>query len=146
METVFEKSRALTTVLLTSLVFYSFSPLQKIEAKAPPKIEKRLVIKKNPNGAYKSSALGGRPSAWCGWWMRTQKGGGPEFNLARNWAKRGERLNGPEVGAVVVWPHHVGMITGRTERGLWIVKSGNDGNAVRERARSVSGAIAFRRV
>jgi hypothetical protein len=50
------------------------------------------------------------------------------------------RPSGPQVGAVVVWPHHVGMITGRSSSGQWIVKSGNDGHAVRERPRSVSGA------
>jgi hypothetical protein len=72
--------------------------------------------------------------------MRTQLGGGPEYNLAANWRHYG-RASGPQVGAVVVWPHHVGMITGRASNGLWIVKSGNDGNAVRERARSVSGAV-----
>jgi hypothetical protein len=33
------------------------------------------------------------------------------------------------------------MIVGRAENGKWIVKSGNDGGAVRTRARSVSGAI-----
>ena len=33
------------------------------------------------------------------------------------------------------------MITGRTARGQWIVKSGNDGGRVRERARSVAGAV-----
>jgi hypothetical protein len=82
----------------------------------------------------------GRPSAWCGWWMRTQLGGGPEFNLAANW-KRWGRSSGPQVGAVVVWPHHVGIITGRASNGQWIVKSGNDGGRVRERARSVSGAV-----
>ncbi|MGA9540906.1 MAG: hypothetical protein WBQ77_07640, partial [Methyloceanibacter sp.] len=81
----------------------------------------------------------------CGWYMRTQLGGGPEYNLARNWAKRGRPLNGPRVGAVVVWPHHVGMITGRTKEGHWIVRSGNDGGRVRERPRSVAGAV-FRKV
>ncbi|MBY0560625.1 hypothetical protein [Hyphomicrobium sp.] len=84
--------------------------------------------------------VGGRPRAWCGWWMRTQLGGGPEFNLAANWKRYG-RASGPQIGAVVVWPHHVGMITGRAANGQWIVKSGNDGNAVRERARSVAGAV-----
>lgn len=82
----------------------------------------------------------GRPRAWCGWWMRTQKGGGPEYNLAANWRHWGHQ-SGPQVGAVVVWPHHVGMITGRTAGGEWIVKSGNDGGAVRERPRSVAGAV-----
>ena len=85
-------------------------------------------------------AAGARPSRWCGWWMRTQKGGGPELNLARNWKNWG-RPSGPRVGAVVVWSHHVGMITGRTASGQWIVKSGNDGGRVRERPRSVSGAV-----
>jgi hypothetical protein len=72
--------------------------------------------------------------------MRTQKGGGPELNLARNWKSWG-RPSGPQVGAVVVWSHHVGMITGRTAGGQWIVKSGNDGGRVRERPRSVAGAV-----
>jgi hypothetical protein len=91
---------------------------------------------------YASSgrSVGGRPGAWCGWWMRTQLGGGPEYNLAANWRRYG-RSSGPQVGAVVVWPHHVGIITGRASNGRWIVKSGNDGNRVRERARSVSGAV-----
>ena len=86
------------------------------------------------------SGVGGRPARWCGWWMRTQKGGGPELNLAANWRHWG-RPSGPRVGAVVVWSHHVGMITGRTAGGEWIVKSGNDGGAVRERPRSVAGAV-----
>lgn len=84
-----------------------------------------------------------KPSRWCGWWMRTQFGGGPEYNLARNWARRGSPSHA-QVGAVVVWPHHVGVITGRASNGQFIVKSGNDSNRVRERPRSVAGAIAFR--
>ena len=86
------------------------------------------------------NAAGGRPARWCGWWMRTQKGGGPELNLASNWRYRG-RPTDPRAGAVVVWAHHVGLITGRTAGGEWIVKSGNDGGAVRERPRSVAGAV-----
>ena len=85
-------------------------------------------------------AVGARPARWCGWWMRTQKGGGAELNLARNWKNWG-RPSGPRVGAVVVWSHHVGMVTGRTASGQWIVKSGNDGGRVRERPRSVAGAV-----
>jgi len=87
-----------------------------------------------------SRMVGPRPARWCGWWMRTQKGGGPEYNLAWNWAGWG-RPSRPRVGAVVVWPHHVGMITGRTASGQWIVKSGNDGGRVRERPRSVKSAV-----
>jgi hypothetical protein len=86
------------------------------------------------------SGAGPRPGAWCGWWMRTQLGGGPAYNLAWNWRNYGSPSSA-HVGAVVVWRHHVGMITGQASNGQWIVKSGNDGGRVRERARSVAGAI-----
>jgi hypothetical protein len=90
--------------------------------------------------ASASAGVGARPARWCGWWLRTQLGGGPELNLARNWKSWG-RPSGPQVGAVVVWSHHVGIITGRAASGQWIVKSGNDGGRVRERPRSVTGAV-----
>jgi hypothetical protein len=88
---------------------------------------------------------GGRPAAWCGWAMRQLVGSdpGPQFNLARNWARWGH-AGPPGVGAVVVWPHHVGRIVGQ-ENGQWIIQSGNDGgNQMRTRPRSIGGAIAFR--
>ncbi|MBU2582630.1 MAG: hypothetical protein KJ622_13015 [Alphaproteobacteria bacterium] len=72
--------------------------------------------------------------------MRTQLGGGPHLNVAWNWRSYGSP-SGPRVGAVVVWRHHVGIITGQAANGQWIVKSGNDGGRVRERARSVKGAV-----
>jgi hypothetical protein len=87
----------------------------------------------------------GRPYAWCGWFMRGQVGSdpGPSYNLARSWAHFGSNAGGPSVGAIVVWPHHVGKIVGQ-ENGQWIVQSGNDGHTVRTRPRSLAGAIAFR--
>jgi Ni/Co efflux regulator RcnB len=89
---------------------------------------------------------GGRPGAWCGWWLGHQLGI-PRRDLwvARNWASVGHNAGQPGIGVVVVWRHHVGIITGRVGS-QWIVKSGNDRNAVRERPRSISGAIAFRHV
>ncbi len=104
------------------------------------KKQRRTAATRRSSSSGSRHAVGGRPSRWCGWWMRTQKGGGPEMNLAWNWSKWGSP-SGPQVGAVVVWRHHVGMITGRTADGRWIVKSGNDGGRVRERARSVAGAV-----
>jgi hypothetical protein len=85
-----------------------------------------------------------RPSAWCGWWMRQHVGHDPgvAFNVARNWAHWGV-ASSPRVGAIVVWPHHVGVISGRSN-GEWIVLSGNDGHQVRNRPRSLSGVIAVR--
>jgi hypothetical protein len=87
------------------------------------------------------AGAGPRPGAWCGWYMRTRHGGSADYNLAWNWSRRGSSLSGPQVGAIVVWPHHVGEITGQTSDGKWIVLSGNDSGQVKERARSVSGAV-----
>lgn len=90
-----------------------------------------------------------RPRAWCGWWLRQYLGVKDRAgNLARWWADFGTRASGPAVGVIVVWARgrgrgHVGIITGRTDSG-WIVKSGNDGHAVRERERSLRGVIAYR--
>jgi hypothetical protein len=87
---------------------------------------------------------GGPPAAWCGWEMRRLVGAdpGPSFNLARNWTRWG-RPGAAGIGAVVVWPHHVGKIVGK-ENGEWIIESGNDGHALRTRPRSIAGAIAIR--
>ena len=87
---------------------------------------------------------GGKPAKWCGWWLGHQLGmPRRDLWLARNWASVGRNAGGPRIGAVVVWRHHVGIITGRAGA-KWVVKSGNDGNRVRERPRSIAGAIAFR--
>jgi hypothetical protein len=87
----------------------------------------------------------GRPAAWCGWWLGHHLGVPfRELWLARNWASVGTRAS-PAPGVVVVWRHHVGIITGRRGN-RWVIKSGNDGHRVRERPRSLAGAIAFRRV
>lgn len=87
----------------------------------------------------------GRPFAWCGWYARHNLVGvdpGPDYNLARNWARWGRAVL-PTVGAIVVWSHHVGKIVGGSP-GHWVIQSGNDGHAVRSRERSIAGAIAFR--
>jgi hypothetical protein len=98
----------------------------------------------NADAGQAGGHLGGRPAAWCGWEMRqlVSSDPGPSFNLARSWAAWGQ-AGPPGVGAVVVWPHHVGKIVGQ-EAGTWIVESGNDGHAVRTRPRSLAGVIAIR--
>ncbi len=95
------------------------------------------------NARYRGRSRG-RPAAWCGWEMRHLVGAdpGPSFNLARNWTRWG-RSGAAGIGAVVVWPHHVGKIVGQ-ENGEWIIESGNDGHALRTRPRSIAGAIAIR--
>lgn len=95
---------------------------------------------------YASARHGG--GAWCGAYMRQVFGiADPTLNLARNWARVGSNAGGPRLGAVVVWPHHVGVIRGDpNSSGEYLVESGNDGHAVRTRYRSLRGAIAFRSV
>ena len=97
-----------------------------------------------PTERTSAGGYGPRPREWCGWEMRHLVGGDPgrSFNLARNWAHWGH--SGPAgVGAVVVWPHHVGKIVGRQD-GQWVIESGNDGNRLRMRPRSIAGVIAIR--
>ena len=101
-----------------------------------------------------SRAGGGNVSAarvrglpWCGAYMADVMGitgqAARELWVAANWAHWGRPAGGPQVGAVVVFRHHVGRIVGQ-QGGQWVVESGNDGHAVRTRARSLAGAIAFR--
>jgi hypothetical protein len=98
----------------------------------------------HPAQSSYSGGFGARPAAWCGWAMRhfVSRDPGPTYNLARNWAHWGH-AGAPGVGAIVVWPHHVGKIVGR-EGKLWVVKSGNDGHMIRSRPRSIAAAIAIR--
>ena len=89
---------------------------------------------------------GGRPHAWCGWWMRQQVGRDPgtSFNLARNWTHWGTPVAGPAPGVIGVLPHHVFKVVQVLGRGVVLAISGNDGHAVRTRPRSTSGVIAWR--
>jgi hypothetical protein len=89
-------------------------------------------------------SIGPRPSRWCGWEMRREMGvSDPTYNLARNWSHYGSPASGPAVGVIVVYSHHVGRIVSKCDMG-WVVHSGNDGHAIRDRCRSVAKAIAFR--
>ena len=79
--------------------------------------------------SYHPRTMGPRPAKWCGWWARHQKGvDNPGYNRAIYWLNYGKPTS-PQVGAVVVWSHHVGIITGRDHRG-WLVTSGNWNNRV----------------
>ncbi len=93
----------------------------------------------------------GRPAdcygiPWCGCLLRHELGVlDTAFNVARNWLNWGLNAGGPKVGAIVVFPHHVGRIVGGpNNRGQWLVHSGNDGNRIRDRYRSLAEAIGFR--
>lgn len=94
------------------------------------------------------AAARSRGLPWCGAEMADEYGFhgalGRRLWVARAWASVG-RATTAHIGAVVVWAHHVGRIVGRIN-GEWVIHSGNDGHRVRDRARSISGAIAIRDV
>jgi len=108
-----------------------------------------VETRQQPRQAVSDGGSDPRPGAWCMWWLRRHLGIPKsafrpyEYNLARAGRYIGSSANGPAPGVIVVWWHHVGVITGGSP-GHWIVLSGNDGHAVRERERSLNGVIAYR--
>jgi uncharacterized protein (TIGR02594 family) len=88
--------------------------------------------------------LGGNPtsrgSLWCARFMNMvlERTGhrGTGSDMARSFASYGQRVSGPEVGAIAVMGRrgggHVGIITGIDASGNPIMISGNNGNRVRE--------------
>jgi uncharacterized protein (TIGR02594 family) len=88
--------------------------------------------------------LGGNPtglgSLWCARFMNLvlQHSGykGTGSDMAASFAHYGQRVSGPQVGAIAVMARrgggHVGIITGIDASGNPIMISGNNGNRVRE--------------
>ena len=69
---------------------------------------------------------------------------GPALNRAFDWLERGSPTS-PHAGALVIWCRangrgHIGKINGIDANGNFLITSGNDGGAVRIRARSIAGA------
>ena len=93
--------------------------------------EARQYIGGNPTG---------RGSLWCARFMNMvlQKSGyhGTGSDMANSFAHYGQRISGPQVGAIAVMGRrgggHVGIITGIDASGNPIMISGNNGNRVRE--------------
>jgi uncharacterized protein (TIGR02594 family) len=88
--------------------------------------------------------LGGNPtsraSLWCARFMNLvlERTGhhGTGSDMASSFASYGQRVSGPQVGAIAVMGRrgggHVGIITGIDAQGNPIMISGNNGNRVRE--------------
>ncbi|MCA6106039.1 TIGR02594 family protein [Bradyrhizobium cenepequi] len=100
--------------------------------------------------------LGGNPtsraSLWCARFMNMvlQQAGyrGTGSDMASSFARYGQRVSGPQVGAIAVMSRgrrggHVGIITGIDARGNPIMISGNNGNRVREAAVSRGKIYAY---
>ena len=93
--------------------------------------EARRYIGGNPTG---------RGSLWCARFMNMvlQHEGyrGTGSDMASSFARYGQRVSGPQVGAIAVMGRrgggHVGIITGIDAQGNPIMISGNNGNRVRE--------------
>lgn len=82
----------------------------------------------------------GRGSLWCARFMNMvlERSGhhGTGSDMARSFASYGQRLSGPQIGAIAVMGRrgggHVGVVSGIDAGGNPIVVSGNNGNRVRE--------------
>jgi uncharacterized protein (TIGR02594 family) len=93
--------------------------------------EARRYIGGNPTG---------RGSLWCARFMNMvlRRSGyhGTGSDMARSFASYGQRVSGPQIGAIAVMGRrgggHVGIVSGIDASGNPIVVSGNNGNRVRE--------------
>ena len=93
--------------------------------------EARRYIGSNPTG---------RASLWCARFMNfvLERTGhhGTGSDMARSFASYGQRVSGPQVGAIAVMARrgggHVGVVSGIDAQGNPIVISGNYGHRVRE--------------
>ena len=129
-----------TLVILTSLWGMWGQP----EGSPTPNLQDRQEIVYHQAGKALSGQGWAKPSRWCGWYMRKRLGVMPSsYNVARNWTSYG-RPTGPQIGAVVVWRNHVGLIVGQNSKGQWLIESGNDGGKVKTRVWNLSKVIAYR--
>lgn len=104
--------------------------------------EARRYIGGNPTG---------RGSLWCARFMNMvlERTGhrGTGSDLARSFASYGQRVSGPQVGAIAVMSRrgggHVGVVSGVDAQGNPIVISGNNGHRVRETAVSRGRVYAY---
>lgn len=93
----------------------------------------------------------GRRSLWCARFMNMvlERTGhrGTGSDMARSFASYGQRVSGPQVGAIAVMSRrgggHVGVVSGVDAQGNPIVISGNNGNRVRETAVSRGRVYAY---
>jgi uncharacterized protein (TIGR02594 family) len=96
--------------------------------------------------AYMGTNPTGRGSQWCGAFLdlvlkKTGHAGGG--NLARGYARYGTRVSGPQVGAIAVMNHHVGVVSGVDANGNPIIVSGNHNRTVAESVYPRSRIMAY---
>lgn len=94
----------------------------------------------------------GRASLWCARFMNLvlQRTGhqGTGSDMARSFSNYGQRVSGPQVGAIAVMSRgrrggHVGVVSGVDAKGNPIIVSGNHGNRVAESVYSKGRIYAY---
>jgi hypothetical protein len=90
----------------------------------------------------------GCPNAWCACYLEhtLKKAGLPTLGsfAARDFARYGKRAKAGQVGAIMVMPHHVGVVAGKCTDGRIRLVSGNHGHKVGTGCYSPGKAIAWR--
>jgi uncharacterized protein (TIGR02594 family) len=100
--------------------------------------------------------IGGNPTGrgrlWCARFMNMvlQRSGhtGTGSDMARSFSSYGQRISGPQVGAIAVMSRgrrggHVGVVSGIDDKGNPIIVSGNHGNRVAESVYSRGRIYAY---
>jgi uncharacterized protein (TIGR02594 family) len=126
------------TVMAQPTAAYASAPMSSSSVVA----EARRYIGTNPTN---------RRSLWCGAFMNMvleHTGHKPGGNLARAYASYGQRVSGPQVGALAVMSRgkgggHVGVVSGIDPSGNVIVVSGNHNNTVAESVYPRSRIFAY---
>lgn len=90
----------------------------------------------------------GCPSRWCACYLdrMLKKAGLPTLGsyAARDFAHYGRKAKAGQVGAIMVMPHHVGVVAGKCSDGRVRLVSGNHGHRVGTGCYAVGKAIAWR--
>ena len=129
------KVAALLAVILVAFV----GPTLPASAKSLVTLMSNDVGKGRPSGC---------PSAWCACYLdKTLKKAGKRplgSNKASAFANYGKKAKAGQIGAIMVMPHHVGVVSGKCADGRIEVVSGNHGNKVGTGCYAASKAIAWR--
>jgi uncharacterized protein (TIGR02594 family) len=85
---------------------------------------------------------------WCGEFVckvmaEVGKECPPGYAKATSWARVGRRLSSPQVGAIAVYRHHVGIVAGVNGDGSIILLSGNYNDRVHEGPYRSRGLIGY---
>jgi uncharacterized protein (TIGR02594 family) len=129
------KAAALLAVILLAFL----GPSLPASAKSLVTLMTSVIVKGRPSGC---------PKAWCACYLeKTLKKAGLRTlgsNKASAFAKYGKKAKAGQTGAIMVMPHHVGVVAGKCADGRIKLVSGNHGNKVGTGCYAAGKAIAWR--